>query len=74
MNLRQNLKGNPVLFMSEIDVFKDFNVLKIYKSIVIENCKSMPLFPNKYGPSKVFAKLCKSLLLTVNKFELIAGN
>ena len=41
-------------------------VLKIYKSIVIENFKPMPLCAITWQPLKVFEKLCKSPLLVAN--------
>ena len=40
-------------------------VLKIYKSIVIENFELVPLCPIKWRSFKVFVKLCKSSLLTI---------
>ena len=47
---------------------KDYikKVLKIYKSIVIENLKPVPLCPIKWRPFKVFVELHKSPLVIVN--------
>ena len=47
---------------------KDFTktVLKIYKSIVIENFKPVPPCPIKWRPFKVFGKLQESPLLIAN--------
>ena len=56
------------IFKSEVGIFDIFlkdctkKVLKIYKSIVIENFKPVPLFPIKLGLFKVFVKLHKSPL------------
>ena len=41
----------------------------IYKSIVIENFKPVPLCPIKWRPFKVFLKLYKSPLLIVTIVE-----
>ena len=41
-------------------------VLKMYKSIAVENFKPMPLCPLKWWPLKFFAKLRKSPLLISN--------
>ena len=50
-------------------------VLKIYKSIVIENFKPVSLCSIKWRPFKVFAKLHKSPLLIANIVkETIFGN
>ena len=62
----------PLLFRSEIGIFDIFfkklyeESFKIYKSIVIENFKPVPLCPMKWWPFKVFVNLQKSFLLIAN--------
>ena len=41
-------------------------VLKIYRSIIIENFKTVPVNPIKWWPFKVFTKSHKSPLLIAN--------
>ena len=59
----------------EIGIFDIFfkrlyeDSLKIYKSIVIENFKPVPLCPIKWQSFKVFVKLLKSPLLIANIVE-----
>ena len=72
MNIRQNLKKRPLLFRSKIGIFDIFlkgcmkKVLKIYRSIIIENFKTVPVNPIKWWPFKVFTKSHKSPLLIAN--------
>ena len=64
---KENLKKVPLSFRFEIGIFDIFlkrlskKVLKIYKSISIENFKLVPLCP-----FKIFAKLNKSPPLIPN--------
>ena len=44
-------------------------VFKIYKEIVIENFKPLPLCPIKWGPFNAFAKLYKGHLLIANRVK-----
>ena len=62
-----------VALWSEIGIFDIFflkacrkKVLKIYKSIVIENLKPVAVCPIKWRPFQVFVKLHKSPLLIAN--------
>ena len=70
---KPRFEKKPLLFLSEIGIFDIFfknyaeKVLKIYKSIITENFKPLPLCPIiKWWPFKVFEKFCKSLLLIGN--------
>ena len=59
-------------FRSEISIFDIFlkyctkKVLKIYKSVVIENLKPVLLCSTKWRPLQVFVKLHESSLLITN--------
>ena len=46
-------------------------VLKIYKSIVIENFKPVPQCPIRWRPFKVVVKLHKSPLLIANTIKVV---
>ena len=69
---KAKFEKRPLLFGSEIGIFdiflKDYikKVLKIYKSIIIENFKPMPLCPIKWPSFKLFVKLHKIPLLVAN--------
>ena len=83
---KAKFEKRPLSFRSEIGIFDIFfkrvgikKVLKICKSIVIENFKSVPLCSIKWWPFKVFVKIHKSplLLAYVDKglrSETIFGN
>ena len=67
------MKNKPLLFRTKKYVFLTYflkdcakKVLKISKSMVLENFRPMPLCPMKWWPFKVSAKLCKSSLLIAN--------
>ena len=66
---KANFEKRSLLFSSEIAIFDIFfkrwtkKVLKIYKSLVIQNFKPVSVCPIKWWLFKVFAKLRKSALL-----------
>ena len=66
---KAKFEKSPLLLRSEMGIFDIFfkdcttKVLKIYRSIVIENFIPVPLCPIKWRPFKVLVKLHKTPIL-----------
>ena len=73
MSIRQNLSPKLV-FLTYFSKDSMKNVLKIYKSIVIESLKLVSLSPIKRWAIKVFAKLHKSPILIANTIRFAAAD